>query len=102
MVTDRKEDASPPKRRRQLLDEESQESSAYNGEIQVVYHEQGIQLERWPVPHELSSTQHSDIVRYKHSRSRRERRHGCLPGHKPEVLRRVAFDGGEELVENWP
>ena len=46
----------------QLLEEQCQQNGADAGEVEVVDHEQGVQLEGWSVAHQLPSTQDYNIV----------------------------------------
>lgn len=46
----------------QLLEEQGQQNGADAGEVEVVDHEQGVQLQGWSVTHQLPSTEDYNVV----------------------------------------
>lgn len=62
VVTDGEENAMVPDGGDQLLDEQSQKRCADGGQVEVVDHEQQVQLEGLAVLHERATTEDDDIV----------------------------------------
>lgn len=92
-VADGVEDAAADDGREQLLNEESQKSTADNGQDEVVNQEETLELEGFPVAHDLSATEDDGVVDGDEDGGRLERRHGSLERHKLEVIGRVADTG---------
>ena len=89
-VADGVENTVPDERREQLLNEESQKTTADDGQVQVVDLERTVQAEGRAAPHELTTTQNDDVV----CNERKDRLFVC--GHQDlallelELLGRVA------------
>lgn len=102
VIADGVEYAMSPQGGQQLLNEERQQRGTDGGKKQVVDHKEARKLQRFLVAHELSSAQDDDIVRnYQTGRFPKggERR---LARNEAKVFRRMADDGGVELVEKGP
>lgn len=102
MVTDGKEDAFADNGWQELLNEESQEYSADGGEIEVVDQEQGLELERLAVAHELSAGENDEVIDDNEDGRRLERGHRRLEWHEFEVISLLANNCLEGLVEDGP
>ena len=102
MVTDGIENAIPPYRWQQLFDEQRQEPSTYDGQIQIMSHEEGVELVGRPFPHYFPASEYYYIVGYQHGCSLLECRHGRPPWHELEILRGVTPNGGVQLVKDGP
>lgn len=85
-----------------LLNEESQETTADGSEVEVVDHEQTIQLEGWTIAHQLSAPKNDYVVCDDHQSTLLDGRHRRHTRFEFEVLWVVALDGREDLVEEWP
>ena len=102
-IADGVEKTVPDQGGEKLLNEESQKTTADNGQVQVVDLEGTVQAEGRAAPHELTTTQNDDVVR----NERNDRLFVC--GHQdlsllePELLGRVAKHllpcGGEDGPE---
>lgn len=86
----------------QLFDEQGQQGSADGGQVEVVDHEQRIELERAALLHDLTAAEDDDVVGDKHGR-------GLLEGgHRGDALLELELAGGvshddlEGLVEDGP
>lgn len=103
-VANRVEDAVPDQGGQKLLNEESQKTTADDGEVQVVDLERAVQLEGGAAPHELATTQNDSVVRNEREDSLFVRRHERLAGDETELLGRVAKHllprGGEDGPES--
>lgn len=67
-----------------------------------MYHEQTVQLHGRTAAHELTATKDDDIVGYQGDGGSLEGRHGRLIDDEPEIICRVAHDGGVDGVEDRP
>ena len=89
-VADGVENTVPDERREQLLNEESQKTTADDGQVQVVDLERTVQAEGCAVPHDLAAAQNDDVV----CNERNDRlfvcRHESAAGRELELLSRVA------------
>ena len=65
-------------------------------------HEGAVQLESWSVSHQFPSAKDDDVVCQDGKATLLQRRHGGLSGLEIKVLRRIAHDGREGLVEDGP
>lgn len=61
-ITDSVEETVPDQGGEKLLNEESQKTTADDGEVQVVDLERTVQAEGRAAPHELTTTQNDDVV----------------------------------------
>lgn len=102
VVTDGVEDAVAPDCGDQLLDEQCQEYSTDEGQGQVVYHEQSVELERLSVLHEFSPRENRHVVCYQHSRCCLQCGERCRPWYEDELVGREAHDLGVGRVEEGP
>ena len=93
-ITNRKEYAIPPYGRKQLFNEQRQKCSTDDGQVQVVYHEQAIQVQRFPMLHEFSTSKHGNIVCRQQDHRRLQGRYWGLSGDEFEVCGRITQDGG--------
>lgn len=86
----------------QLLNEESQKSTTDRGQVEVVDHEQSVQLVCRAVTHQLSASKNDNIVDNDGNSTLLQRRHGR--DHWPEIkiLGMIALDSREGLVEERP
>lgn len=92
----------PPDRGQQLLNEQSQQSSADQGQVEVVDHEQCVELERRTVLHELATSEDDDIVGHEHDTRRLDGREGGHTAAELELAGGIAHDILERLVEDGP
>ena len=102
VVTDGVEDAVAPDGGDQLLNKQGQEDGADRGQDEVVEHEQGVELERREVLHDLATTENHHIVSHQQSRGLLE---GGQRGHARDELEfagGVAHDLLIGLVEERP
>ena len=79
------EDAPSHNSWQQLLNEESQQNTGDGSEVEVVNQENGLELERLAVAHELAATQNDEIVKEDENASLLKSGHGRLPGDEAEV-----------------
>lgn len=86
----------------QLLQEQHQQNSANGRQVEVVDLEQAIELQRGIVLHDLATSEYENVVGDEHDGAGLECRQGCLALDEAEVLRLVALDRLEGLLENWP
>jgi hypothetical protein len=102
-VADGVENTVPDEGREQLLNEESQKTTADDGQVQVVDLERAVQAEGCAVPHELAASQDDGVVRNERQDRLFVRRHDGVAGHELELLGRVAKHllprGGEDGPE---
>ena len=102
VVADSEEDTVPPDCRQQLFDEKSQQSTADNGQVEVVDHEQGVELERGTALHDLSASEDNNIVGDEHDRSLLDGGHGGHTASELELTRRISHHILKSLVEDGP
>ena len=102
VVADSEEDTVPPDCRQQLFDEKSQQSTADNGQVEVVDHEQGVELERGTALHDLSASEDNNIVGDEHDRSLLDGGHGGHTTSELEFIRRISYHILKSLVEDGP
>lgn len=102
VVADGEEDTLADNSGQDLLNEESQETGADGGQVEVVDEEESLELEGLAVAHQLSTAKDDEVVDDNEDGSRLERRHGSLERHKLEVIGREASDGREELIKERP
>ena len=102
VIADSEEDTVFPDCRQQLLDEKSQQSTADNGQVEVVDHEQGVELERGTALHDLSASEDNDIVGDEHDRSLLDGGHGGHTTSELEFIRRISYHILKSLVEDGP
>lgn len=102
MVADGKEETVTGDRGDQLLSEECQKYAADGGKVEVVDLEQEVELEWLTSSHQLATTEDDDVVCDEEGRARLERRERGFALHEAEVLRLVANDGLESLLEDGP
>lgn len=102
MVTDSIEDTVSPKGWQKLLDEEGQQDRTDGGQVEVVDHEQAIELQGREVLHDLTATEDDYVVGDQSSGSLLKGGHGGDALDKFELRRGVPDDGGEGLVEDGP
>ena len=88
--------------RQQLLSKQRQKDSTYDGQPKIVHHEEGVELEGFPIFHELSARKDRDIVRYEHCRRSGESRERRYTWYENELICGVPYDAGIELVELRP
>jgi hypothetical protein len=97
------ENTVPDQRREQLLNEESQKTTADDGQVEVVDLERTVQAEGCAVPHELAASQNDGVVCNERQNRLFVRRHDGVAGHELELLGRVAKHllprGGEDGPE---
>jgi hypothetical protein len=85
-----------------LFDEEGQETTADEGQIEIVNHERAVEDEGLAVFHQFPSAKDYDIVGGQCNNRLFESRHGRLALYKLEVIGRVAKDGLVALGEDRP
>lgn len=89
-IADGVEETVPDQSGEKLLNEESQKTTADDGQVQVVDLERTVQAEGRAAPHELTTTQNDDVV----CNERNDRlfvcRHESAAGRELELLSRVA------------
>lgn len=96
------EDAPSDNCWQQLLNEEGQQYTGDGSEVEVVDQENGLELERLAVAHELAATQNDDIVKDDEDAGLLKSGHGSLPGDEAEVADGVAGDQSPCLVKDRP
>lgn len=102
VVADSEEDTVSPDSRQQLFDEKSQQSTADNGQVEIVNHEGCVELECGTALHDLSASEDNNIVGDEHDRSLL---HGGHRGHTTgelELTRRISYHILKSLVEDGP
>ena len=102
VVADSEEDTVSPDCRQQLFDEKSQQSTTDDGQVEIVDHEQCIQLERGAALHDLSASENDNIVGDEHDRSLLDGGHGGHTSGELELARRVSHHIFKTLVEDGP
>ena len=102
LIANTKEQSTSCQRRDQLLQEQRQQHPTNHREVEVMNLEQPIQLERFPIAHQLPPAKDNRIVRQQRRRRLRERAHRCAAGLEAPVLSRVALDQGEGIAEYRP
>lgn len=102
MVADGEEDAISPDDGQKLLNEESQEGGADRGQVEVVDHEESVELERREVLHDGATPEDGDVVGDEHGGGLTEAGHGGHALHEAEFAGGIADDGLEGLVEDGP
>ena len=102
VVTDGEEDTMSPNSRHQLLNEESQQCATDQSQVQVVDHEQGVQLQGSALLHELPATEDDDIVGDEKDGRRLEGGKRSDTLDKLEFAGRIADDLLEGLVKDRP
>jgi hypothetical protein len=85
-----------------LFDEEGQETTADEGQIEIVNHERAVEDEGLAVFHQFPSAKDYDIVGGQCNNRLFESRHGRLALYKLEVIGRVAKDGLVAFGEDRP
>jgi hypothetical protein len=102
-VADGVENTVPDEGGEQLLNEESQKTTADDGQVEVVDLERAVQAEGCAVPHELAASQNNGVVCNERQDRLFVRRHDGVAGHELELLGRVAKHllprGGEDGPE---
>jgi hypothetical protein len=89
-IADSVEDAVPDQGGEKLLNEESQKTTADDGQVQVVDLERTVQLEGRAAPHELTAAQNDSVVYNERNDRLFVRRHDGAARHEAELLGRVA------------
>ena len=102
VVADSEEDTVSPDCRQQLFDEKSQQSTADNGQVEIVNHEQGVELERGTALHDLPAPEDNNIVGDEHDRSILHGGHGRHTTGELELTRRISHHILKSLVEDGP
>lgn len=102
VVTNSVEDTVSPDRGQQLFNEQRQQSSADQGQVEVVDHEQCVELERRTALHDFATSEDNDIVGNEHDTGRLDGREGGLAADELELARGIAHDILERLVEDGP
>lgn len=102
VVTDGIEDAVAPDSGEQLLDEQHQENGADDGQEQVVDHEQGVELERGEVLHDLTATENNDVVGHEKGRGLLEGGQRGYTLHEVELACGVSHDLLISLIKDGP
>lgn len=102
MVADGEEDAVSPDDGQKLLNEESQESRADRGQVEVVDHEERVELERREVLHDGATAEDGNVVGDEHGGGLAEARHRGHTLHEAEFAGGIAHDDLEGLVEDGP
>ena len=102
VITDSVEDTVSPDRRQQLFNEQSQQSPADQSQVEVVDHEQCVELERRTALHDFATSKDNDIVGNEHDTGRLDGREGGLAADELELARGIAHDILERLVEDRP
>ena len=102
-IADGVEKTVPDQSGEKLLNEESQKTTADDGQVQVVDLERTVQAEGRAAPHEFTTTQNDDVVCNERHDRLFVRRHDGVAGHELELLGRVAKHllprGGEDGPE---
>lgn len=101
-IADSMEDATTDNCGKKLLNEESQESTADQGQVEVVDEEETLELEGLTIAHPFATTKDDGIVDDDKDRCRLESGHGGLERHKLEVIGGVADNSSESLVKDGP
>lgn len=102
VVADSEEDTVSPDCRQQLLDEKGQQSTADNGQVEIVNHEQCVELERRTALHDLPASEDNNIVGDEHDRSILHGGHGGYTTGELELTRRISHHILKSLVEDGP
>ncbi|GMF73830.1 unnamed protein product [Aspergillus oryzae] len=102
VVANGEEDSISPDGGQKLLDEKGQQSRADRGQVEVVDHEQGVELEGREILHDHTTSKDYDVVGDKHRGGFPESGHGGLSLNKLELAGRIAHDLLESLVEDGP
>ena len=102
VVADSEEDTVFPDCRQQLLDEKGQQSTADNGQVEIVNHEQCVELERRTALHDLPASEDNNIVGDEHDRSILHGGHGGYTTGELELTRRISHHILKSLVEDGP
>jgi len=89
-ITNSVENAIPDQGGEKLLNEESQETTADDGQVQVVDLERTVQTEGRAAPHELTTTQNDGVVYNERNDRLFVCRHERAARHELELLGRVA------------
>ena len=84
------ENAVPDQGGEKLLNEESQKTTADDGQVQVVDLEWTVQAESRTAPHELTTAEDDDVVYNERNNRLFVCRHKSVAGHEAELLGRVA------------
>lgn len=102
VIADGIEDAVAHQGREQLLNEESQQDTTYGCQVEVVDHEESVELESRAIAHDLTATEDNDVVGDQHGDGLLQCRHGRDALFEVERIGRVASDLGVEDVEDGP
>lgn len=86
----------------QLLEEESQQCTADGRQVEVVDHEEAIELVGRAIPHQFPPAKDYYVVDEDGKATLLHRRHGGNSWLEVKVLGMVAHDGREGLVEDRP
>jgi hypothetical protein len=95
-------DAVSHQRRDQLLQEQCQQNTTDCSQVEVVNHEQKVQLLGLSVPHDFTTPKDDQIVGYQSRCRHWERAQWSLAGFESKVLRQIAHDRNECALEQWP
>lgn len=96
------EDAMSPDSRQKLLNEQSQQSSTDQSQVQIMNHEQRVELQSREVLHDLPATKDDCIVGNEKHGGLLESGHGRNTFNELEIARRVTDNLLKDLVENRP
>lgn len=102
VVADGVEDAVTDQSGQQLLNEESQEHTTDRGQVEVVDHEQEVELERRAIAHDFPAAKDDDVVGDEHRGGGLEGGHGRDALLELEFFRGIAHDGLVAGVEDGP
>lgn len=102
VITNGEEETVSVERRQKLLNEESEKSRADRGQVEVVDHEQCVELKSRAVLHQLATTEDDDVVGHECNRCLLKGRHWRHPFDKLELAGWIAHNSLESLVENRP
>lgn len=102
VITNGEEETVSVERRQKLLNEESEKSRADRGQVEVVDHEQCVELKSRAVLHQLATTEDDYVVGHECNRCLLKGRHWRHTFDKLELAGWIAHNSLESLVENRP
>ena len=102
MVANGVEETVTNDRGNQLLSKERQEYAADGSKVEVVDLEQEVELEWLTATHQLATAEDDDVVCDEEGRAALECRERSLARHEAEILRLVASNRLESLLEDRP